>query len=311
MRLFVGGYSSYIQGERFDLGGDLEFSAAHNARSPLLQCADTRALLDSGAFTDAPEARLSPEGALTRQLAWERRTAAKSGLEDWRVDSLVSYDRLIDETWLGGVRYKARWSVRAAESAVTETIGAARFLAEKRMQLQPRILILSCQGVDATQYQECAREVLKVARPGDWIGLGGWCILGLFKSWLPEFWRTLQLILPEIRAAGITHVHIFGVCWLPALGGLLWLADEHGLTVSTDSAKPTRDSTRGCPKKAGMREPYWRDNVAWWVRTCQSLRSTEHYQRPDVSTRSTRRRVLTPASRPPDAGKPGAPARRA
>src|SRR5689334_9764147 len=85
VRLFLGGYSSYICGERFDLAGDLEFSAAHHPRT-VLRLADTNAFLDSGAFTDPPHKRLFPEDALDRQLRWEKRTAELSGLDErWMV----------------------------------------------------------------------------------------------------------------------------------------------------------------------------------------------------------------------------------
>jgi hypothetical protein len=284
VRLFVGGYSSYIQGERFDLGGDLEFSAAHCARSPV-QCAAVTAFLDSGAFTDAGTktrlpVRLAPEEALRRQLDWERRTADLSGAPGWQARYLVSYDRLIDETWVGGQKLKRRWSLRDADLACAQTVEAARFLAAQRREVAPRTLVLSAQGVDALQYRECAREVLAVTQPGDWFGFGGWCIIGRNRRWLPEFWRTLQLVLPMVRAAGVTHAHLFGVLWLPALGGFLHLADQHGLTVSTDSGKPVQDCTWSDPKKAGVRVADWRGNVRWWQETLRDLRTSEYYLEP-------------------------------
>lgn len=280
VRLFVGGYSSMIHGERFDLAGDLEFSAAHHARSHV-RCADVTALLDSGAYTDPPEKRLIPDEALARQLRWENRTAGRSGCPDWQVAALVSYDRLIDETWTHGKRVKRRWSIRDAETAVAETIASARFLASCREFVAPRTLILSCQGVDAIQYAECAAEVLRVTQPGDWLGLGGWCILGRNRTWLPEFWRTLEAVLPLAAVHRVRHVHIFGVTYLPALGGLLYLADLHNLSVSTDSAKPVLDSTRSNPRKAGVRVPNdWRGNVRWWIDACANLRASEYYRQP-------------------------------
>jgi hypothetical protein len=192
----------------------------------------------------------------------------------------VSYDLLIDETWVAGERHKRRWGIREAERAVEETVRAASYLAGKRDELAPRTLVLSCQGVDALQYEECAREVLAVARPGDWLGLGGWCILGRHKTLMPVFWQTLWRVLPAVAGAGLSHVHIFGVMYLPALGGLLWLADRFGLSVSTDSTAPILACTWRNQKKAGARCAYWRDNVGWWVRTLGELRSSPYYSKP-------------------------------
>src|SRR5262245_31071942 len=166
MRLFVGGQAWSVQGEPDDLGGDRCWTAARRFqfRGDL---ASVRCLLDSGAFSDPPERRLTPEQALERQLAWEQRAAGGS---DWRVEAVVSLDRLIDETGLDGRRQKRRWTLEAAESAVHETVEAAHYLASQRERLAPRQLVLACQGVDSEQYADCAAGVLDVAQPGDWIG---------------------------------------------------------------------------------------------------------------------------------------------
>lgn len=279
MRLYVGSQGKSIQGEPLHLTGSRCWTAAHG-----LGCkhdlAQVNCLLDSGAFTDPPQRRLSPESALCRQLNWEQRTAQWCGSPDWTVQAIVSYDRLIDEVWTNGLRSKQRWSVKAADAAVQETVEAAHYLANQRNALAPRALVLSCQGVEATQYAECAAEVLSVARLGDWLGLGGWCILGLFTSWLPEFWRTLYLVLPMAQRAGLSHVHLFGVLYLPALGGLLWLADKLGLTVSTDSSRPILDCTRGNGKKAGVKATHWRASVLWWQECLKNLRSSLYYREP-------------------------------
>jgi hypothetical protein len=100
---------------------------------------------------------------------------------------------------------------------------------------------MSAQGVDAIQYKECVVEVLKYCQPEDIFGLGGWCILGMKRAYLPTFWQTMHLVLPLIANAGIKDVHIFGVLWEPALAGLLYLTDKHGLRLSTDSGKPIMD----------------------------------------------------------------------
>jgi hypothetical protein len=264
------------------LHGDREFTAAHPPRSSVRDTSRITALLDSGAFSDRPQARLTPAQALARQLAWEDKAARLWG-QPFRAQYLVSYDRLIDETWVAGMRHKRRWTVRDAEQAVTETVDAAAYLASQRARLAPRRLILSCQGVDAGQYAACVRAVLAHATPADWIGLGGWCILGRHTSWLSTFWATLRLILPPVADAGIRHVHIFGVLYRPALGGLLWLADQHGLTVSTDSSAPVLAARYTDPvklRKAGARAPEWEQNVRWWIEALATLRASVYYREP-------------------------------
>jgi hypothetical protein len=125
-----------------------------------------------------------------------------------------------------------------------------------------------------------------VAAPGDWIGLGGWCVLGRWRrQWAPAFWATLRTCLPPIASAGVRRVHLFGVLWPPALGGLLWLADRHGLAVSTDSSAPLLATTRRDPRKAGLRAATWRGNVAWWRQALAALRGSPHYRAPPCPTR--------------------------
>jgi hypothetical protein len=281
VRLFVGGHAGTVQGEREDLAGDRCFTAAHPPQAARNRAAsEICGLLDSGTFTDPPHKRLTPAGALDRQLAWEGWATRIWESEPWQASALVSYDLLIDEKWIAGEKHKRRWSIAEGEGAVAETVAAARYLASEREKIEPRTLVLSCQGVDAYQYQECVTEVLKVAQPHDWIGLGGWCIIGMRQAWRPTFWQTMRLVLPQIAKAGIKHVHIFGVLFLKAVGGLLWLADECGLAVSTDSTAPVLACTWKNWKKAGARHPYWRDNVAWWKDTLANLRQTDYYKAP-------------------------------
>jgi hypothetical protein len=288
----VGGDSARIGGEPVALHGDRCFTAAAGRVRQRLSPARVRVLLDSGAFSDPPHRRLDPERALERQLRWETLAGEVWGAPCC-VHALVSYDRLIDEKWEGARRRKERWTVAEADAAVRETVEAARYLAAQRSRLAPRRLVLACQGVDAAQYMECAAGVLAVARPGDWLGLGGWCVLGGWRRrWLPAFWATLHAVLPAAAAAGLRHVHVFGVLWPPALGGLAWLADRHGLTVSADSSAPLLAATWPDGAKAGLRAPGWRGNVAWWRRTLAGLRATAHYRRPPRSGATWRQAPL-------------------
>lgn len=276
--LYVGSHAWSIQGERDDLEGKRMFSAANRVQAQI-DPARVTGLLDSGAFSDPPDRRLTLEAGLDRQLRFEQQASERWGAP-WQAYGLVSYDRLIDETWTNDTRHKRRWSIGETEEAVRQTIEAADYLSRRREQLQPRKLILACQGVDAEQYLDCVSQICDIALPGDWIGLGGWCLLGRWKRWMPTFWATLYLILPRIASAGLQHVHIFGCLYLPALGGLLWLADQHGLSVSTDSSAPILSCTRGDAKKAGCRASDWRSNVEWWKNTLAGLRSSIYYRQP-------------------------------
>jgi hypothetical protein len=70
VRLYVGGQTNYTQGEVQDLGGYRCFTAAYSRNYPEVPGAIS--LLDSGAYSDPPQKRKTAEGALIRQLTWER-----------------------------------------------------------------------------------------------------------------------------------------------------------------------------------------------------------------------------------------------
>src|SRR5262245_44694052 len=106
MKLYVGGQAWAIQHQRDDLEGERCWTAAHPCQAAPAEPARVRCLLDSGAFTDAPEDRLPLALALGRQLCWEAQARRAWGCPDWQVEALVSYDRLIDETWIAGARHK-------------------------------------------------------------------------------------------------------------------------------------------------------------------------------------------------------------
>lgn len=285
VRLYVGGDAYTVQRRRCFLLKDRMFSGAYGPISKFLpeHVPHVNGLLDSGAFSDPPEKRLTPEKALERQYTWEAK-ASRIWQHHWQAEGWVSYDLLIDEKWTNRTRKKERWSVAEADRAVKVTVNAAAFMAGKRTELAPRKLVLACQGVDGVQYEECLCGVLEHARPGDIIGLGGWCILGLMKRWLPTFWDAMRRCLPRICAAGIDRVHIFGVMWPVALGGLLWLADQYGIAVSTDSSAPILQTTWKDQSKSGTLEPTWEANVEAWKRRCAGLRGSDFYREPQVIT---------------------------
>lgn len=287
VRLYVGMDCGRNQGRRLNLTGPRMFNGQYGPHSMFTpdEVPHLDGWCDSGAFNDPPDKRLTPDAALERQLRWETRAAGKWGCE-YRHQAVVSYDLLIDEKWVDGRKKKERWSVAEADRAVRVTVDAAAYLSSQRHRLQPRTLVMACQGVDAVQYAECAAGVLAHARPGDVFGLGGWCILGLQRSWLRTFWESIRRVLPMMAAAGLSRVHIFGVMWTVPLGGLVWLADRYGLVVSTDSKKAVSDCRWKTPeqrRQAGARRDTWEENVAWWRQTLAELRNSPVYREPPAN----------------------------
>lgn len=214
---------------------------------------ETMVLQDSGAFSDGPGHRLNVKDALKRQERHAERFGYASCIE-----ARASYDLLIDEVWHEGerggtlARTKRRWSETQAEFAVEETIHAAAFLSSHRNGLP---CVLSAQGVSARQYQRCAEKILPYLHDGDLFGLGGWCITGkLPAQMLPVFKETMHLVIPFLGREGVKRVHLWGVCYAPALGELLWLCDQWGIVLSTDSMGP---SVRPVKKRWGYAN--WRD----------------------------------------------------
>jgi len=204
---------------------------------------------DSGAFSDGPGQRLSFADALTRQIEH-----AKKYEYIRQVRALASYDLLIDEKWSNGSRSKIRWSESEAVAAVSETVDAARFLSAHRGDVPAGAkLILSAQGVTPAQYLECAQRIAPFF-DGDVLGLGGWCILGKRPSLMSSFRETIRLVVP-FAAQFTKRIHIWGMCYAPALGELLWMCDRYGIELSTDSSGPQVRPTRGDWGYMGWRDP--------------------------------------------------------
>lgn len=199
-------------------------------------------IMDSGAFSDTTDQRLSFEQALHRQVAHAYRFGYVK-----QVSHIASYDLLIDEKWQDGERSKIRWSKDEAEFAVKETILAAAYMARQRRAVHGMFgrkvgLILSAQGVEVEQYLRCAQEIAPMLEEEeDVFGLGGWCITGLLPdAIMPSFRAIMQEVIPFLGSQGIKRAHVWGVCFTEALGELLWLCDRHGIKLSTDSSGPQR-----------------------------------------------------------------------
>lgn len=193
---------------------------------------------DSGAFSDPPTKRLTFDEAHRRQETH----AEKYNYSD-QLESTASYDLLIDEKWLNGERTKRRWGEAEAEAAVSETVSAAKFLSSHRNGCR---LVLSAQGTTPEQYLTCVQRIAPFFRDDDVLGLGGWCIIGKQpKRMLPQFQHTIIKVIPFAAQSGIKHIHIWGVLYAQALGGLLWMCDQFGLTLATDSSGPSVRPTHG------------------------------------------------------------------
>lgn len=241
---------------------------------------NTKVIQDSGAFSDGPNCRLSFARALVRQI----RHAQQFGYID-QVTHVASYDLLIDERWQDGARFKARWDVNEAMIAVNETVNAARWLCGHRKQIArwyPNLegLILSAQGVTPAQYATCAESIYPLIRPGDVLGLGGWCIVGKMPAqMLPNLIETMRRVIPAAANAGILRAHVWGVIYPPALAWVGLLCDQHGIDLSTDSAGPTLNPVFGEWGYADWRDKtYQRQPVEYrGLHRIKHVRETRHW----------------------------------
>lgn len=302
--MFANAQSNTYQSEENNICGSVQLSPVRTsakggkkttiAKKPdcrNLQLSRCRLLYDSGAFTDVlTNSRVTSEQALVRQLETLSQMHEKP---QWC--ALSSYDRLIDEKYINGTPKKERWSVDQAWLAVEQTVEAAKYLDSQRQYLKDFVLVQSCQGVDADQYRDCVLRVLEYCQPQDILGLGGWCILGKQKRWLPVFHQTIQAIMPLVAGAGIRRVHIFGCTWYkphqgfyPPLVSLLWLCDCYGIKVSTDSRSLIGNALWKDWRRAGATLPYWRHNLAWVKAEIATLRDTESYQKTSFATLETK-----------------------
>lgn len=196
-------------------------------------------ILDSGAFQDVKtEHRLTPENALERQLAFEKKVGRKA-------EAIVSYDRLVDEQTEDGVQFKQRVSESLGKEYVEETIESAKYLCSKRNSLKGRKLILSCQGATAGQYMGCLKAILEIASPEDIIGFGGFCILSKSVKYESEFYDVVSKGFPMIRENGNQRVHIFGMGVFRVLVQAELYGRKTGIECSYDTSSPELNSVFG------------------------------------------------------------------
>lgn len=193
-------------------------------------------MLDSGAFQDvATEKRLSFKDALDRQLLFEKKMGSQA-------ESIVSYDRLIDEQVENGKQFKCRVDTATGEQYVEETIQAAEYLAHA---LPDRQLVLSNQGTTVDQYVTCVENILRVAKPTDIIGIGGFCILSKSKKYKEDYFAIMKLILPKIKEKGVSRIHIFGMSVFEVLIRTEIMCAEYGISPSYDTSSTELNSVFG------------------------------------------------------------------
>jgi len=196
-------------------------------------------ILDSGAFQDVKsESRLTPEEALNRQLSFEKIIGRKA-------ESIVSYDRLVDEQINEGVQFKERVDFSLGKEYVEETIESAKYLDSKRKELKGRNLVLSCQGTTAKQYLGCMKSILDIAKPNDIIGLGGFCILSKSIEYEKQFYEVIDKGFPLMKKKGINRVHIFGMGVFRPLVQADIYGRMNGIECSYDTSSPELNSVFG------------------------------------------------------------------
>lgn len=237
----------------------------------------TTLIYDCGAYSDTTYYRLSDEESLERQLAHMRKYNA---IRPDRKIYIASHDLLVDEQANAeGEREKNRMNPDLAVFAVRETIKAAEYINGRRDYIaeqtgQPAHLIISAQGSDADQYLYCSEKILPFINPDtDIFGLGGWCILGRQTSLMATYRETISRLVPLLKRWKIKKIHIWGVCYAPALCELIYAInhDEYGnpeqeknlIEISCDSVGPTTRITKP-HKRNGLHSAYgyssWRNN---------------------------------------------------
>lgn len=212
----------------------------------------TKIILDSGAFSDTTDTRLTFEQALFRQVAHAYRFGYVR-----QVTHVASYDWLIPEKQ-GGIQIEPS----LYDQAMAETVRAAAYLASMRQATQgifmhPVSLILTAQGTNAKQYLACAKQIVPYLSPNDMFGIGGFAATGLFPGKLLQpFKEVVRLVVPYLGSQGVKRVHVWGSCYAPALRELLLACKKYSIAISTDSSGAQRKPILGQWGYSG-----WRDNL--------------------------------------------------
>lgn len=203
-------------------------------------------LCDSGAFQDIDQhVRLTPEDALQRQITY--RDYLRTLVQDvsFNYEALSIYDNMIgvDETVVcdsyGCRKVKSRGTVETAQGAISSTLHSAQYYATQRDVIDTKIIWIA-QGVTPKQYvYECLEPMLTMAKTSDYVGMGGFCIIGKMKKvMLPVFFETLDLLLPMVQKKGIKRIHLFGVGIPDAVTYFAKQCQKFNIEGSTDTSAP-------------------------------------------------------------------------
>lgn len=230
------------------------------ARRCRLVLPEAETVIDSQAFQQAA-ARAKYERAVRLKKKklppkpLEAAAAAAAQHQYWkslgiRPAAVVHFDDVVgvDEEMVDGKLVKRRGTRESAALAVENTVQGAfvfsAYRAARRAEgewMPP--IAWACQGVDPEQYEGCLRRLLPLVEFGDWVAMGGFCIIGRLRRYVPVFLETCRRVFPLIASAGVRRVHVLGVALVSALRDAAVLAAEHGLELSTDCSGPERS---GC-----------------------------------------------------------------
>ena len=218
----------------------------------------TRAICNSTAFQTMLR-RKTPQQALDDQLRLETQLSWRMLDLRWRFEAVVHYDQMlgVDEAFVDGVKVKQRGTIETARPAIAATLASAAYYATQRHRIAGAIAF-AAQGINPDQYvDECVVPMLDLMQTGDWLALGGFCIIGRVPSLKPLFAETLRRCLPLARRAGLARVHLLGV----AVGDMVRLAAEEGrkagVAVSTDTSSIEMNSVNGKVWDGGRWEHRW------------------------------------------------------
>lgn len=221
-----------------------------NPHYPVLVDYRTKAICDSGAFQDdgttKKRMRVTPEQALYRQLRLQERINAALDYH-WFFEAIVTYDQMfgVDECVIDGKKVKKRGNEETARDAIKETLEAAAYYAANRDKIEGKICF-ACQGATPIQYlNECVLPIIDMMEDTDWLGFGGFCIIGRVPSLKPLFYETLETVLPIAKKRGIKRFHILGVTVADSIKIATGIARKYGVEISTDSSSIEVNSILG------------------------------------------------------------------
>lgn len=198
----------------------------------------TKAIIDSTAFQTMLTRKTSWQ-ALDDQLRLETQLAYRMNNPEWHAEAMIHYDQMlgVDEAYTeDGRKIKTRGTRETARPAIQATLESAQYYTSQRHRIRGA-LAFAAQGIDPDQYiDECVLPLFDLMQPGDWLALGGFCIIGMRPKLIPHFCETLERVIPLCKARGIVRIHILGVCVAGPIRFAAKQSRKHGIEISTDSS---------------------------------------------------------------------------